>query len=174
MKTFLTKTFILLILGCAAAGSTQAQHLVVNLLSGQTEQYPVSEIRSIKFPTNNMVLYQNDGTMVSWNIADIFNYEFDLTLSASDGALDESNALKIYPNPSSDRVQIEYTGSETGDVLIEVLDGSGRLTEVVYRGPHAEKTKTNWEIRSSAVAPGIYLCRVSSRNKVITGKIIVQ
>ena len=155
-------------------GTTQAQHLIVNLLSGQSEQYPVSEIRSIKFPANSMVLYQNDGTMVSWNIADIFNYEFDLTLAASDGALDESNVLKIYPNPSSDRVQIEYTGNETGDVLIEVLDGSGRLIEVLYRGPHAEKTKTSWEIRSSAVAPGTYLCRVSSSSKMVTGKIIVQ
>lgn len=173
MKSILSHTF--LILGCAAAFTAHGQSLVVNLLSEVTEEYPVSEIRSIKFTASTMVLYQNDGTMVSWNIADIFNYEFDLTLSARDGALDASNALKIYPNPSSDRVQIEYTGSEPGDVMIEVLDGSGRLLDVLYRGRHAEKTKAEWDVRSAGAAPGTYLCRViGSNSKVVTGKIIVQ
>ncbi len=160
---------------CITALPTHCQYLVVNLLSGQTEQYAVSEIRSIKFVTNSMVLTQNDGMVITWDIAHILNYEFDLSMLSSDVEFNQSNALHIYPNPSSDRVQIDYTGREHSPVLIEILDGNGKTIVLLFSGWHEEKTSVSWDIRSASIAPGTYLCRVSSSSsKVVTGKIIVQ
>lgn len=176
MKSIINLTFSVVALCCGAVVTCQGQTLVVNFLSEQPEQYAISEIQSIKFASNSMVINQNNGNVISWNIADILNYQFDLsTVSTTDTALDESNALKIYPNPSFDRVQIEYTGNESGDVQIEVLDAKGRLLDVLYRGRHAEKTKAEWDVRSASAAPGTYLCRViGSNTTAVTGKIIVQ
>lgn len=153
---------------------SQGQQLVVNLLNGQTEQYPVSEIQSIKFPTNSMVLYENNGNITSWNIADIFNYEFDMSSLSTEFEDNESGALKIYPNPTSDQVQIEYSGSKSDNLTIEILHSDGRKLAVLYQGNHTERTSIRWDVRSESISPGAYLCRVASDTKVITGKIIVQ
>lgn len=151
---------------------TQGQDLVVNLLDGQTEQYAVNGIRTVKFVNNYLVMHQNDDVMIGWHIGDILNYEFDMsTVSTIDQEARMMNVLRIYPNPSSSWAQIEYISREQSDISIEIFDTRGRLVEVIYQGAHAEETKAKWNILSE---PGTYLCRVRSANKVVTGKIIVQ
>ena len=150
-----------------------AQDLVLNLLSGETESYPTEDIRSIKFPGNDMVITQDDGTVISMDIAAVASYEFDMsTVSSDDREGAYGQALKIYPNPASDRVQITYTGRESAALIVDIVDGTGRTVESLYRGGHATETLLVWH--PGALAKGTYLCRVTAGDRVVTGKIIVQ
>lgn len=48
----------------------------------------------------------------------------ELTVSVADFA--ELNALKVYPNPASDQIGIEYDMAQPGEVTISLFDGLGR------------------------------------------------
>lgn len=167
------KLFLLFTCALFLGNEAKAQDLVLNLLSGETSNYPVDDIRSIKFPANHMVIALHDGTLISTDISTISSYEFDMNpLSASEGEAANVKVLKIFPNPASERVQIAYTGRESTELTVEILDGNGRLIETLYRGGHAAETNALWH--PGAVAKGSYLCRVTAKDRVVTGKIIVQ
>jgi len=167
-----TKYLLMCMAASLYASTSFTQDLVLNLLSGETENYPTADIRSIKFPGNNMVITQHDGTLISMDIASISSYGFDLGLSANAGSAAVATVLKMYPNPASERVQIAYTGRESAVLTVEILDGSGRVVESLYSGSHSSETNLVWH--PGAVARGTYLCRVIASDRVVSGKIIVQ
>ncbi len=156
-----------------ATGESFGQSLKVTLLDGQQHQFNTADIQSIKFVADNMAIYQNDGSIDWWDIAEIANYSFELSsLHTADSDAGTGSALNIYPNPGHDAVSIAYSGAQSGDVRIEVLDISGKAIEVLYQGAHTGYTKINWD--TAKVAPGWYLCRVQSKDIAVTEKIIVQ
>jgi hypothetical protein len=158
---------------CLATGDAFGQSLKVSLLDGQEHEFNTADIQSIKFVADNMAIYQNDGSIDWWNIAEIANYSFELSsLNTEASNTAKSKALHIYPNPGREAVCITYTGAQTGDVRIEVLDLSGKAIEVLYQGTHTGYTKIFWD--GAKVAPGWYLCRVQGKDGAITEKIIVQ
>ena len=64
----------LLILSLVIIGfCVNAQSLVVTLTNSTTEVFPISDIQSIKFGTETMILNELDGTVNTWNIDDIDN-----------------------------------------------------------------------------------------------------
>jgi len=172
MKT--PKPLILFFAAMLFSLSLPAQDLIVTLLSGESSNYPVQSIRSMKFPGNTMAINLNNGTTISFNIANIFAYHFDMSVSTEDAADGNRELLKIYPNPASERVQIEYRGKESAHLEIDILDGSGKLITRLYAGPHTGETRVEWNPRAAAIAPGQYLCRMNAGERVFSGKIIVQ
>ncbi len=108
-------------------------------------------------------------------MADINSYQFDLaTAATSKDNQDTMGALRIYPNPASDIVEIEYTGAKNRNILIEILDGNGRRIEELYQGVHMAKTLLRWDAGVKRIAPGIYYCRVISNTKTVTGRIFIR
>lgn len=88
--------------------------------------------------------------------------------------MNSGEALTIFPNPASDVVHLEYTGARNRNLLIEIIDSSGKLIEELYRGAHIYKTIISREAGDYGLASGIYLCRVISGSKTITGRLILQ
>lgn len=165
--------FILMLIGLSYRASSQ--DMIVTLLSGETNIYPIEDIRSVKFPVNDMQINLNNGTVISIPLGNILSYHFDLGLSALSNPADESvQGLRIYPNPTSDRVQIEYRGKKSSSVTIDILDVSGKLLERLYAGAHDGATTVEWRPRASSISPGHYLCRVQAGDTLVSGKIIVQ
>ncbi len=155
------------------SSSLQAQDLVVNLLSGESENYPVGDVRSVTFPGNAMVVNLHNGTIVSFDIADVDTYQFDMNTSIENlTSAADRQLLTVYPNPAAERVQIAYTGKESDVLMVEILDSTGQLVESLYNGKHWEETRLTW--LPSAVAKGTYLCRVTAQDRVVINKIIVH
>lgn len=154
----------------------KAQDLLVNLESGTTENYSISEIRSLTFEETAMVINQNDGTTISFEINDISSYSFDLTNSLDNLTTENNLELKIYPNPSSSLVNISYLSQGSDKISIEIIDQSGRVIKELYNGNHNNnKTEVVWDINSSeSISTGTYICKVVNGNKMITKSIIVQ
>ena len=151
-----------------------SQSLIINYLNGETEEYLLSEVLSVKFESNSILIKQSNGENLSIGIEEIFNYEFDLTGLSAGEISENQNTLQIFPNPSSSLVNIEYKGSETGQVLIEILDHTGRVLEVLFNSLHHSRTGVIWNASANSISPGTYFCRVSSPNKVTIGKVIIQ
>lgn len=74
--------------------------------------------------------------------------------------------LKIYPNPASDRLNIEWPDAQSGTLDIEIINITGRT---IYRETvHIE------QIDVSGYARGLYFLKVRMEENVYTGKVMLQ
>jgi len=78
--------------------------------------------------------------------------------------------LNVFPNPSSDLINIEYHLKENKDLLIELFDLNGSILVQKYTG--SPKSKVN--ISVSDLRSGFYILRFVSNGKVFSRKLIVE
>ncbi len=172
MKQRRIKFQILLALLVSTSFVAQAQNqLIVTLTNGQTDAFNVSDIRSIKFANNTMKLTENSGTQSSWPMADISQYAFSDATSIGQNTLAGSDQTRIFPNPVSDNLSIEYRTSVESKIAIELLDYTGKVLRTVYSGMHQGKVTYTWK---SDLPAGIYLCRIASKQKSTSKTFVIQ
>lgn len=148
-----------------------SQDLIVTFTNSSTQSFPVSGIRSIKFGVSDMIINQHNGTSTSYAISDINNYAFDTKMSVLNPK-GTQGMLDIFPNPASDLVNIAYESTFAEDIMIDILDASGRLVKQLFKGKHLDKKEYQW--KPEGIGSGAYTCRITSENKVITRPVIIQ
>jgi hypothetical protein len=151
--------------------SNAQSQLTVSLTNGQTGEFYVSEIRSIKFINNSMNITENNGTQNSWPIVDIIEYSFKGANSIGQTSESTSSYLNIFPNPVSDKLSMEYWSLNESKITIELLDLSGKIVRTVFEGIHQGKQTYTW---TKDLPSGMYLCRIVSKNKSITKPFAIQ
>lgn len=90
-------------------------------------------------------------------IANLFHQEFmarytEVTLSSEDLAFDPS--LRLYPNPASDRVSVEFSGLGN-EAVISIFTVDGRLVEKLNLRSYSGKNRLDIEV--GALPAGLYL-----------------
>ncbi len=80
--------------------------------------------------------------------------------------------LRIYPNPTSGKVNIEFITKESGNKVIEIVNTSGQC---VYSHAITEQTesKINHSLSTTNMASGIYYVQIRINDKYVTGKKMV-
>ncbi len=77
----------------------------------------------------------------------------------------------VYPNPASGNATLQYTSAGTGTLNVEVTDLYGRqITSYTFNCTHAGLN--NFQINSSALAPGLYFLKVIDNSRVLNLKFI--
>ena len=165
------KNILLLALGLFISMGIKAQNLVVTLTNASIETFPISSIRSIKFGNSTMILNEFNGTVSTWNISDINNYDFSSSVGLNDQVNIENSTLQLFPNPSSNLVNIQFLGVQVGNILIDIIDVNGKQIQEVYRGAQEGQQTYQWFCNS---VKGTYYCRITTDTKVITKPIIIQ
>jgi hypothetical protein len=161
-------TGLLLVFTGLALGQNQ---MMVETTTFGTEVYPVSEIRSIKFGSTNMVINRFNGTPVTYNISDIVQYYFeDATLIGSQTSI-LCMSLSINPNPASEQIDIVYSNISEEYISIELIDATGRCISNIYSGWHQGNQSYNQNLDLSA---GLYFCRIIDGGKTITKSFVVN
>ena len=85
--------------------------------------------------------------------------------------------LRIFPNPASDFITIEFELANDSFVTIEIIDQSGKKQKTLVRknfnvGSH----KLNWDLKTTSnqlLKDGIYYCSVKAENYAKTKKFII-
>jgi NADH dehydrogenase/NADH:ubiquinone oxidoreductase subunit G len=174
MKKYLRKP-LLMIVTMLFGGVIHAQDLVVSLTNGNTETFAVSDITSIKFVATDMILNESNGTVNTWTIDDIDNYSFDgVAITDSEANLLVENAT-VYPNPATDKVNIQFNSNQMQQIQVEIIDAAGKLIYKVFQGQHTDESSFVWTPQSQGNAgTGNYFCKITTENKVITQPIIIQ
>ena len=166
-KTKLTLLFIIFFFSLGL----KAQNLTVTLTNNSTASFPITSIRSIKFSNSTMILNELNGTVTTWDIADINNYDFSSIVGLNDQTTVENSSLQLFPNPSSNLVNIEFFGVQVGKIVIDIIDVNGKPIQEVYRGVHQGKQTYQWFSNS---IKGIFYCRITMDHKTITKPVIIQ
>ena len=81
-------------------------------------------------------------------------------------------SLSVYPNPVSDLLNITYTVDADKDVLLTLIDASGRLVHTESRGALAGANKT--ELAVLGLAKGVYTLQLRTDSKVAQTLVVVQ
>ncbi|MCX6256686.1 MAG: agmatine deiminase family protein [Bacteroidia bacterium] len=86
--------------------------------------------------------------------------------------------MNVMPNPSKERVTVDYVLPENGSTRLDILDIYGRVIRVFDEGnQNAGDHEQSWNHRDDTgalVPPGIYFARVSLEGKLIAcGKIVI-
>jgi hypothetical protein len=115
-------------------------------------------------------------------------YTLKVTLSAtnfrSDGSTDgqteeielpvafENAGFGLFPNPTSERVNVEVPMSEEADVQINLIDPAGKT--LILSNNMLNKTNNRVELDLSNLSTGIYFVQVRNGEMVKTRKLVVQ
>tara|TARA_B100001758_G_C17981401_1_gene388333 strand:+ start:20 stop:514 length:495 start_codon:yes stop_codon:yes gene_type:complete len=78
-------------------------------------------------------------------------------------------SVDIYPNPTTDRITLDFREAVTGEVLLSIYDYSGRL--IIEESQEAQAT-LSYSLNS--LAPGNYFIQVSGSNKAFVTQIAKQ
>lgn len=101
----------------------------------------------------------------------VFN-EGGIVLDASEAPINRALAMiKAYPNPAVETATLEYTLSETSDVLLEWCNASGqRLYHQVYKQQPAGLH--HWTVPLATLPNGVFLWRISLRGATAAGVLV--
>ena len=166
----INKTILILLILLTSIG-LNAQNLIVKLKNSAIESFPLDEINSLKFGQSSLKLYKIDGTIITFDIFDFENYFFNNTLSVDSKLNLKNSDLKLFPNPTTNLLNIQYTSKVSSLITIEILDANGKLIQQVYEGNHEGERIYKW---FNEVPKGNYYCRIITDNKIISKPIIIQ
>ncbi len=141
--------------------------LYVKEISGTQTAFVLSEIRKINFPPGNILITKSNAETQNYTLSGLQLLSFnDYTVGTASPEQYASGALRLFPNPVGNIMQIENIGNETDSRTVEILDLQGKTVQKL-RLPCGQ---TNVDV--SALKAGIYICKEQNNLKVSTTKFI--
>lgn len=122
-----------------------------------------------------MRINQSDGSVLEIAIADIQKLTFDLTTAIEQHpeVAKQLLKLKVYPNPSREKVVLDYSLQHEGIVTIEIFNLNGLLLEKITQG-FQQPGDHHHLLSTKHLSSGTYLCRIQQNNQFVTEKIVVK
>jgi hypothetical protein len=159
----------------AFSTSIKAQSVYFNYTDGSNAAYNLSDVRKITFVADEMNLLLLDGSVYSWNVSSIGNYQFDENPLGVDELLNIANIwqVAVFPNPATNLLNVKYNLPTVDNILISVFDLRGKLLLEVDKG---KRTKGEHEeiLDISKLPAGQYVCRINRQTNTISKNIIKQ
>jgi len=154
-----------------AQSQTNPGNSVLNVVmdEGGRSVFYTEEVNKLTFAGGELKLFDTEGTSHSFDIGDILslnfrNYPILTSLPAIVHAKEEKTSL--YPNPATDRLYFKSTLVENDEIRVEILTLDGKILISKNTNPY------ELSISVSGLSPGMYICRISSRNKLSSSKFI--
>ncbi len=93
-----------------------------------------------------------------------------LAFEGSEGALMEEQGveddIRVYPNPATDKVEIDYSSKSSGTALIRVVDVRGKIVDQV------QGINGRAQLNSQQYAPSVYILLIEIENQQIVKKFL--
>ena len=165
-----TPQIILLIL-CFIGFNSFSQTMIINENNGGFAIFNVQDIEIINTEIQAINIVEFGGGQFNYNLTDIRNIEY----LAPQQYLELENIknplthIVLFPNPTSEQINIDIQFKTEQDVLIEWLSMDGSILDVIYKGKSSGKI--NWSV--SNYISGIYLCRITTDNFTITEQVSI-
>ena len=159
--------------------AAQGQNVHFNFTDGTQQSYTLEDVRKTTFTDDVMNLHLTDGTIYSWNVSTIGHYEFDeLVTTGNEPQAPTLAPMKIYPNPTTGRLSVEYALEADAPVSLEVRDMQGRTVRIMELGTQPKGTHTaQWDgtdAQGRPAAAGTYLCRIITPRVQMSRTFIIQ
>ena len=106
-----------------------AQNIHFNYTNGSSANYNLEDVRKITFDLDVKNLYLWDGSIYSWNVSTIENYNYEESPANIQELLNKANAMdfSVSPNPTNTVLNIHFNLPIADEVLIGLYDMNGKL-----------------------------------------------
>ena len=150
---------------------TAQYQFILTLNNSEETAVLVSEIQSIKFESQSLILNKVDGNTFNWLISDINNYRFDNITAAAFAEETETSQIEIYPNPSKGQAIFTFSNPDKQQLSIGIFDLLGKEIRSVYSGMHEGKQTYSLDTQ---IPSGVYICKVVGEQRIWTKSFIVN
>ena len=93
-----------------------------------------------------------------------------VSFDSVDGGLFIGN---IFPNPVSDRAQINYGVAKTSNVTLDVLDMNGSLVQTIFSGSAEAGVTYQQMFETAGIESGVYMVRLTGNNTAKFERVVV-
>ncbi len=161
------KLSILLLSGIGLAG-LQAQTMLVKQSDGAQAAYALSAVRKITFSSGNLTIENADNSSGIYALNGLRYLNFTDHITNLDKQPDvKEQMLDAYPNPASNVINIDLTGTGQGEGTLRLFSLEGKT---VFSRQVINKEILSLDI--SHLPKGIYLCQYTNATVAKTVKII--
>jgi len=166
-KQLLLSALLLLALGLS---SIQAQTMYVKQNNGSKTAYALGSLRKMSFSSGKLTVTKKDNSKGIYNLNDLIYLNFsDISTDLNEKYSVKGETITAYPNPVSDILNIDLSGTAMAEGTINIISIEGRIlvTHLVTDG-------TLISLDISQLTKGIYICHYSNQAESTTVKIIKQ
>jgi len=119
--------YCVLLLSILSTAAVKAQDLYIKFNTGAAVNYGLSTVDRITFSTTDMKVHISGSTIQSYGMDSIryYNYQPTVTGLVSTKKVN-AKELKLYPNPSNGKVQLDYNLEEASEIEILIYSLSGQ------------------------------------------------
>ena len=114
--------------------AAQGQNVHFNFTDGTQQSYALQDVRKATFTDDVMNLHLTDGTIYSWNVSTIGHYQFDELVTGTGTQTAVLAPMRVYPNPTTGSLSVEYALEADAPVSLEVRDMQGRTVRHMELG----------------------------------------
>ena len=159
----------------AISTSSKAQIVFFNYTNGTSASYNLADVRKITFVADEMNLQLFDGSVYSWNLSSIGNYQYNENISGIDELLNKVNTwqVAVFPNPATNLLNVRYNLPTNDKILISLFDLQGKLLLEMNKGNRA-KGEHEESLDISTLPVGQYICRIVGQTNTISKNIVKQ
>jgi hypothetical protein len=91
---------------------------------------------------------------------------------AAINSITETNELNLYPNPTNDRVQVNFTNNSENSAVLSIVDVNGQIANV-SQTHQKNNDKDVFIVDTTPLAAGVYYCKAQVNDKMNIKKLVV-
>jgi hypothetical protein len=80
--------------------------------------------------------------------------------------------VRIYPNPATDKLGIEFASEKTESIQYQITDVTGKV--IMSQRLNAQEGLNRNEINVSKISKGVYTLHVILNEKTVNVKVVIQ
>ena len=163
--------YCILLLSMLSTAALQAQDLYIKFNSGASVNYGLSTVDRITFSTTDMQVHISGSSMQSYGMDSIFYYNYQPTTTGVETAnAAGTKQLKLFPNPTSGKVQLDFSLEEAAEV--QILSGQQLL--VKNESAVAGAQILSLDLKAAGIQSGVYFLELRSNKERFINKLILQ
>lgn len=168
------KTYLML-LGIICMVNLQAQDLYIQFNSGISVNYGLSTVDRITFSTTDMQVHISGSSLQSYGMDSISYYNYQPTTTGVETANAASTKqLKLFPNPTNGKVQLDFSLAEAAEVQILLYSLSGQQLLVKNESAAAGAQQLSLDLKAAGIESGVYFLELRSKKDRFINKLIVH
>ncbi len=151
-------------------GQNQSLYVVEN--SGAQTTYQLNNIGKLHFAEGQLLIQQYNGSESNYNLTDLRLLGFDDLVDVPFAETDQLNQLKLFPNPASHTIRLDYYSRQTEKATLSLITLDGR--QVYRQSIVCKKGSNSISIGLADLPAGLLICRILGSSSVVSEKFIKQ
>ena len=166
--------YCILLLSMLSTSALQAQDLYIKFNSGSSVNYGLSTVDRITSSTD-MQVHISGSSLQSYGMDSISYYNYQPTMTGVESTNAASTKqLKLFPNPTSGKVQLDFSLTEAAEVQILLYSLSGQQLLVKNESAAAGAQVLSLDLKAAGIESGIYFLELRSSKERFINKLILQ